>query len=90
MPDRFQSNTSGLDSPASRAFDAYAVRSDDTDFATNSTRALYTGSGGDMKVTTVEGDTVTFKSVPAGAILPVRAARLWSTGTTVTDCIGLY
>lgn len=89
MPDSFQSNSAGLDSPASRAFDAYAVKSDSADL-TNATRALYTGSGGDIKVTTVLGDIVTFKSVPAGALLPVRVARLWSTGTTVTDCIGLY
>lgn len=89
MADKFQLNSSGLDSPAERAFDAYAVRHDSTDFA-NAARALYTGSGGTLKVTTVGGDTVTFVSVPAGSILPVRVARLWSAGTTVTDCLGLY
>ena len=89
MADAFASHGVGLDSPAPRAFDAYAAKSDGVDLS-NATRALYTGSGGDIKVTTVAGDTVTFKSVPAGSILPVRVARLWSTGTTVTDCIGLY
>lgn len=89
MADKFALNSSGLDSPAERAFDAYATRSDSTDFA-NAARALYTGSGGTLKVNTVAGDTVTFVSVPAGSILPVRVARLWATGTTATDCIGLY
>lgn len=89
MPDNYQNHTAGLDSPAGRAFDAYAGKNDGVDLSI-STRALYTGSGGDIKVTTVGGDTVTFKSVPAGTLLPVRVARLWSTGTTVTDCLGLY
>lgn len=89
MADSFQSNSPGLDSPAAHVFDAYAAKSDSVDL-TNATRALYTGSGGDIKVTTVMGDTVTFKSVPAGALLPVRVVRLWSTGTTATDCLGLY
>lgn len=89
MPDNFDKHAASLDSPALDAFDAYAARSDSNDFAIH-TRALYTGSGGNIKVTTSGGDTVTFTAVPAGAILPVRVARLWSTGTTVTDCLGLY
>lgn len=89
MTDSFQSHSPGLDSPASHAFDAYAAKSDTVDF-TNVTRALYTGSGGDIKVMTIGGEPVTFKSVPAGLILPVRATRLYATGTTVTDCLGLY
>lgn len=80
---------SDLTVPATRAFDAYAAKSDAADL-TNAARALYVGSTGDVKVTTTGGDTVTFTNVQAGTFLPVRVARLWSTGTTVTDCLGLY
>ena len=80
---------SDLTTPATRGFDAYAQKSDTTDL-TYSTRAIYVGSTGDVKVTTIEGDTFTFKNVPAGIVLAVRIKQLWSTGTTVTDCVGLF
>lgn len=90
MPDVFGTNLSGLESPATRAFDAYAAKSDGTDLS-QPTRAIYTGSGGDLKVTLLgDTDPVVFPAVPAGSFLPLRVKRLFSTGTTVTNCIGLY
>lgn len=88
MPDRFEQQT-GLTAPGLNAFDAYAAKSDSVDLAIN-TRAIYVGTAGDVKVNMVGGGTVTFKNVPAGSLLPIRVQRLWSTGTAVTDCIGLY
>ncbi len=90
MPDVFGNNVPGLESPATRAFDAYLAKSDTVDL-TQPTRAIYTGSGGDLKVT-LQGDTdpVVLPAVPAGSFLPLRVKRLYSTGTTVTNCIGLY
>lgn len=52
-------------------------------------KGLYVGATGDIQVTTVAGDTVTFVEVPVG-ILPVVVTRVWSTDTTATDIIGLY
>ena len=52
-------------------------------------RALYVGSGGTVSLRTVSGATATFLSVPAGSVLPVRADRVFQTGTTATDIIGL-
>jgi len=90
MPDVFERNLPGLESPATRAFDAYASRSDTVDL-TQPTRAIYTGSGGNLKVTLVgDANPVVFTAVPAGSFLPLRVARLWSGSTTVTDCLGLY
>lgn len=76
--------------PARHAFDAYAERSDVADLATSFTRAIYTGSGGNIKVTMVGGETVTLVSVGAGSLLPIAIRRLWSTGTSATDVVGLY
>jgi len=75
--------------PAKGAFDAYAVRSDTVDFAI-AARAFYTGSGGNIKVTTHDKQDVALVSVPAGTIFPLRIIRLWSTGTAATDVVGLY
>jgi len=50
---------------------------------------LYVGTSGDLKVTTINGNTVTFRNCPVG-IVPVRAKRVWATGTTATDIVALY
>lgn len=52
-------------------------------------RALYIGSGGAIALVTVGGDTVTFSGLLGGTILPVRTARVKSTGTTATSIIAL-
>lgn len=51
--------------------------------------AFYTGEGGDIKVTTIDGDAVTFKSTPAGVIVPVPILRIWSSVTAATTPLGL-
>lgn len=87
MADNFKQSQPELDSPAGNAVEV--TTSDSTDLTT-STRAIYIGGTGDIKVTTVNGDTVTFKAVPVGSILPVRARRIFATGTTATFIVGLY
>lgn len=87
--DQFAAQQSLLDSPALTAFDAYAQKSDTVDL-TVITRGIYTGSGGNIKVDMAGGGTMTFVSVPAGSLLPLRVRRLYSTGTAATDVIGLY
>ena len=86
MADAFESNASALDSPAAHA--ASVTPNDSTDL-TASSRALYIGTSGDVKVTTVGGETVTFASVPVG-VLPVRVQRVWATGTDASDIIAIW
>lgn len=52
-------------------------------------RALYVGGAGDVAVRTRNGQTVTFKGVGAGTILPVQVERVMSANTTATDILGL-
>lgn len=56
---------------------------------TNVTRGIYVGVAGDVVVVPQTGSAVTFKNAAAGSILPVRAIRVNSTGTTATDLVGL-
>lgn len=51
---------------------------------------VYVGGSGDVKVTTAQGDTVTFVGVISGGVLPVQVIRVWSTGTTATYMLRIY
>ncbi|MBI1173373.1 hypothetical protein GC209_18450 [bacterium] len=86
MADDFANYTSGLDSPAAHAF---AITANDSADLALTTRAIYVGGSGDVRVKTVGGGTVTFSGVSAGVILPVRINRVYVTGTTATNLIGL-
>lgn len=45
---------------------------------------LYIGGAGNVRVTTIGGDIVTFTAVPVGSVLPVQVIKLHGTGTTAT------
>lgn len=45
---------------------------------------LYVGGAGNVKVTTIGGDIITFTATPVGQVLPVQVIKLHSTGTTAT------
>jgi len=87
MSDDFSSFTPGLMAPASRAFD---VTVSDTTGFDKTTRGIYVGTSGDLKVITAGGDTVTFYNLTAGIIHPVRCKQVLETGTDATQIIGVY
>jgi len=69
---------------------AAAVTPNDSVDLTSTTRGLYIGSAGDVKVDMLGDGTVTFVAVQTGTILPVRATRVYSTGTDATSIIALW
>lgn len=69
---------------------AAALTLHDTNELAYYSRGLYVGGAGNLKVTTVNGEAVTFVGVPAGTILPVRAKIVWSTGSTATSVVALW
>ena len=87
MSDKFSNYHSGLESPAERAF---AITGSDSTDLTVFPRAIYVGGAGNVKVVTLGGDEVTFNGVLAGTILPVRVKKVFSTGTSATNLIGVY
>lgn len=86
MPDDFVTYQPGLSSPYARA---EAITPNDSTDLTNSTRALWIGGAGNVKVDTVGGDTVTLVGALVGTIIPIRAKRVYATGTTATNLVGL-
>lgn len=51
---------------------------------------LYVGTGGNIKVTMIDGTVCTFANVPDGTFMPTHVLRVWSTGTDATDIIALW
>ena len=85
MTDKFRNRESSLESPARRA---EAVTPNDAVDLPNFSRALYVGGGGDIRVTTVGGDTVTLSA--ATGFLPLCVARVHATGTSATAIVALW
>jgi hypothetical protein len=62
----------------------------DTEDLAHPLRGLYVGGGGDVRCVGPEGDVVTLKNLSSGQILPVQIVRVYASGTTATDLVGLY
>lgn len=86
MPDPFASHQPGLTSPAEGGF---AVTPSDTLDLLRTTRAVYVGTAGALRVTLLSGEVVTFSGVQAGVVYPLRLARVMATGTTAGGIVGL-
>lgn len=86
MADFFEHHQPGLSSPAAGAF---AIVPDDAAPLPGVTRAIYVGGAGDIRITLLNGQTVTLRAVQPGAIYPVRCTHVRSGGTTAADLIGL-
>lgn len=87
MADPFPSQTPSLLGPIENGFSV--TPNDGTDLA-QTTRAIWVGGAGNLSVVTRGGDTITLVGVPAGTLLPIRATRIRSTGTTATNILALY
>ena len=74
--------------PDSCAVNCIAITPADTDLV-QPVRAIYVGGSGNLKINDTGNGAVTFYNVPAGVILPVMARRIYATGTTATNIVGL-
>ncbi len=85
MSDKFANTTPGLSSPAASVF---AITANDSADLAQFTRALNVATSGAVHLETVEGDEATV-FIAAGIAFPVRAKRIFATGTTATGLVGL-
>ncbi len=56
----------------------------------NNGACLYIGTGGNIKVTMLGGQTVTFINVFDGTFMPIQVKKVWATDTDATDILALY
>jgi hypothetical protein len=68
---------------------ATAVTPSDTTILPD-TIGLYIGGVGNVAVTMLSGEVVTFIAVQTGSILPVRVVKVMSTSTTATNIVAMY
>lgn len=87
MTDRFKRMNRSLTSPAE---DASAIIPSDGTGLPQPTRALYVGGTGDARVRMLGGQVVSFASLPAGSLLPVRVVQVYASGTTASSLVGLW
>lgn len=87
MADEFSEFQPGLESPMENGFSITPHDTNDLDYTT---RGLYVGVSGHVKVDLAGGDTVTLNSMAAGVVHLLRVTRVYSTGTAATGIVGLY
>ena len=74
-----------------RAIDV--TKSDSVDITgadANNPAALYVGTGGNVEVITLNGDTVVFHNVPSGTFMPIQVTRVKAANSTADDIIALF
>lgn len=87
MADMFESLADSVSNPATRAV---AVVPHDINPLPDVPKALYIGTGGTLVARGASGGDVTFKNVPEGSVLPLRAQYVRATGTSAADIVALY
>lgn len=86
MLNRADGSVVGLSDPA---FDGFVIVPSDSVGLEGMTRALWIGTGGDLTVETGGGTILMFKNVASGSILPVQVTKVFVTGTTALNMVGL-
>lgn len=85
--DTFARHELKLEGPA---VNAEPVTPSDSATLTHTSRGLYIGVDGDMAVQMAGGQVVTFSNMYGGTIIPIRAVKVFSTGTTAGNILNLY
>lgn len=85
--DQFQLSGDSVISPARKCF---AITPSDSAELPTVAKALYIGTGGDLCLKAADDTAfVTFRNLPDGFIIDVRAIAVLATGTTAADIVGL-
>lgn len=79
----------GNTGPTSATRAAAVTPSDSADLDTT-TKFIWVGGVGDLKVRMAGGDDVLFTAVPAGTLLPISVSRVYSTLTTATSILAVW
>ncbi len=72
--------------------DAFAVTPSDSANLQN-VAVIYIGAAGatgSVRVTTAQGNIVTFAGLFPGTVIPLQVLRVWATGTDATSLVGIF
>ena len=87
MPAKFDRT---VDSPTAPARNCFAIVPQNGAELPEVTKGIYIGAAGNLTVRTVGSQSdVTFRNLPAGFILDIRAIAVRATGTTAADIVGM-
>ncbi len=85
MPDSFSNRMRSPDDPAVSVFD---ITPDDGSDLAQVTTALNVTTPGTVRITSLDG-SVSDITIAQGVAFPIRATRVWHSGTTATGIKGL-
>jgi hypothetical protein len=85
MPDKFDGYEVSIDSPACEVFQ---ITPDDGSDLALATRAINVAQSGNVRLESVAG-TVATVYIAAGIAFPIRAKRVFVTGTDATGLVGM-
>jgi hypothetical protein len=71
-------------------FPTSAVNITKSDTAEFSDSCIYVGTGGNVVVTTADGQQTTFNNVLGGTVLPVMCKQVRSSSTTASDFVRVF
>jgi len=78
------------DSPMAPAERCFTVSPSDSLALPIATKALFVGTGGDVKLRSVNSsEDVVFRNLPDAAVIDVRVSAVRATGTTASDIVAL-
>lgn len=80
------SENSTLSAPAANA----AAVTPGASALANPSRAVFVGTGGNLNVTMVGGQTTLFTNVPDGTTLPIRVTHILATSTDADNIVTLW
>ncbi len=86
MQDAFADHSVGLTAPATSA---QSISPNDATDLARTTRAIYIGQTGNVRVKTTTGEIVTLANMQGGVLYPIRIVQVFQTGTTASDLVGL-
>lgn len=75
--------------PTSPPVDGFSITPSDGSSLSVTTRGIYVGVAGNLKVVTAGGTTLTFVGLGAGMVHPLRVTKVFATDTTADSIIGL-
>lgn len=75
--------------PIDSIYDGVEITPNDSSILLFTTRGIYIAQDGDLSVQMQSGAVLLFRNLAGGIVHPIRAIKVFATGTTATGILGL-